>query len=181
MEVTRRWVLRSLALLSALVLRPPASWGAPVPSPYKHLAPGEGQALDTVTALLIPTDADPGAKEQQLAVGIDINFLKYPDRLALYREGIRWLEEASRKLYHREFLALSIPQQEEILRVADRTAERPDGGEALDPGGAGWRFFQRVRLDTFALFYNHPSGWKMVGFSGPPQPRGHLDYADPPR
>jgi hypothetical protein len=139
-----------------------------------------------VTALLIPTDGDPGAKELRIAVGIDVNFLKSADRLALYRVGLRWLDEAGRKLYDKQFLALSLPQQEEILRIADRIAERPrserpDREEALDPSGVGWRFFQRVRLDAFALFYNHPSGWKMVGFSGPPQPRGHLDYADPPR
>ncbi|MBI5380151.1 MAG: gluconate 2-dehydrogenase subunit 3 family protein [Nitrospirae bacterium] len=184
MEVTRRWVLRCLALLATLSSHPWAAWGTtPVQasSPFRYLTPAEGQVLEAVTALLIPTDEDPGAKELHLAVGIDVNFLKYPDRLALYREGLRWLDETSQEIYAKEFLVLPVVQQEEILRIADRITERPDRGEALDPTGVGRRFFQRVRLDTFALFYNHPSGWKMVGFSGPPQPRGHLDYADPPR
>jgi gluconate 2-dehydrogenase gamma chain len=150
--------------------------------PFRHLTSAEGKTLEEVTALLIPTDHDPGAREAQIARGIDLTLLGYPEHLAVYRKGLLWLNETSGKLYGEVFHVLPAKRREEVLQIADRASrKRPKERKAYDPHGVGWEFFQRVRLDTFALFYNHPVGWKMVGYGGPPQPRGHLDYADPPR
>ncbi len=38
------------------------------------------------------------------------------------------------------------------------------------------RFFYTIKRQTFEIFYTNEVGWQVVGYQGPPQWKGHMDY-----
>nr|NIQ92988.1 gluconate 2-dehydrogenase subunit 3 family protein [Desulfuromonadales bacterium] len=41
-------------------------------------------------------------------------------------------------------------------------------------------FFETARIAAFEHYYAQPEAWTALGYHGPPQPHGFLDYAEPP-
>jgi hypothetical protein len=146
----------------------------------------------------VPTDQDPGATEADVAGYVDRKASADAAHRQLYAEGVRWIDEASAKLFGKgkRFLDLSLEKQTEVLEAAEETLNmrlRPvtaiwarawrkvqktyDDFFGL---GAGSRFFRFVREDTLAGFYTSPVSWAMLAYAGPPQPRGYPHYEDCP-
>jgi len=151
-----------------------------------------------IASIIVPTDDDPGATEADVAGYVDRLVSLNATKKAQYREGLPWIDGASAKLFGRgkRFIDLTQVQQTEVLRAAEATLEM-----RLRPVGSLWqrawrkaqktyddvfglgeevRFIRYVREDTLAGFYTNPISWNMLGYIGPPQPRGYPHYEDCP-
>jgi len=42
-------------------------------------------------------------------------------------------------------------------------------------------FYTKFRTLIVKFYYSHPQVWKKLAYDGPPQPRGFMDYAKPPK
>ncbi len=161
--------------------------------PYMFLSQTEAAFLDAAVARLIPKDElGPGAKEagvtyfidQQLFGGYGSMAKKYkqgpwpegtPQQgyqspltpAEVYRAAIRDTNSYCRKQYGKAFEALSIAQQDEVLKGLD------EGKVELESVRAQF-FFNMLLNNTVEGFFSDPvyggnrdkAGWKLVGFPG---------------
>lgn len=149
--------------------------------PFKAFTDYQATVLEEVTALLIPTDQDPGAKEagvvyslDQLAMGSRINQI-------VFVQGVKWLDYMTQQTFNiSSFLELDEPERIQLLQFAETgdthflKKSLPDLSPKLIEFGK--KFFQFIHANTMTVFYTSPSGWKVVKFPGPPQWEGNLDY-----
>jgi hypothetical protein len=42
-------------------------------------------------------------------------------------------------------------------------------------------FFNQFRYLIVRLYYSDPAAWKKLSYNGPPQPKGFMDYSEPPK
>lgn len=152
----------------------------------------------TLAALIIPTDDDPGATEAGAVDYIDGLVAESNKKQAIYVEGLRWLDKVSQRRFDsgNDFLSLSLKEQIDLLRLIEETRSmrrRPVSSfwQRLDRKidkiwddffGLGKipRFFEELISDTMSGYYYNPISWRAVGYHGPPQPVGYLDFAEPP-
>ena len=174
---------------------PPIS-GAPMQ--LAALTLHEATTVAAIAAIIVPTDQYPGAAEANVVGYIDRKLSGRAAERQSYQDGVRWIDGASAKIFGRgrRFIDLSPEQRIEVLQVAEETLnmrlrivaslwERVwrrvqriyDDIFGL---GEGTAFFRLVREDTLAGFYSNPVSWGMLGYVGPPQPRGYLHYEDCP-
>src|SRR4051812_34087876 len=122
-----------------------------------------------IVDLIVPRDATPGA----LDFGIDkrvIGDLNTNRTLAkLYSEALLDIDREAHAQHGVDFLALDHAQQDSVLGALSESAH------ALSA-----RIFRQIRYDTMRFYYSRPEVWPSLGFDGPPQPRGFLDYTNPP-
>ena len=150
----------------------------------------------TLAAIIIPSDDDPGATEAGVVDYIDRSVADSDKRQGIYRKGLKWLEDLSQEEYGTDFLTVDLMKQIELLRRIDETAtvrSRPVSSfmERLDRKidnvwdsqfGIGYHsvFFKTLHRDVILAFYSDPISWQAVGYYGPPQPVGYLDFSQPP-
>ena len=164
----------------------------------RALSPHEYVTVAAIATLIVPTDHDPGATEADVVGYIDRKVSRDAALRQRYAEGVRWIDKASAKLFGRgkRFIDLSSEQQIEVLKAAEATLQmrlRPVTSlwgrawrkaqkiyDDLFGLGQGATFFRFVREDTMAGFYTNPISWAMLGYIGPPQPRGYPHYEDCP-
>lgn len=163
-EISRRYFL-GLSLLTGLlggcgkIFRPP---------PPKTTGPGTLEAyLDT----LIPPDESPGGGELGVAEKILAKAAKNSRYRRLIEAGSDWLDGEARKHGAERFADLSAAQREGVVTLAAA------GKAGIQP----LVFFHETRDDAFFHYYAHPRSWSALGYAGPPQPRGFMDYADAPK
>ncbi len=154
----------------------------------------EFRTLSRLTALIVPDETgSPGAAELNAAATIERRIVDHKSMERRYRQGLRWLDQASARTFgsKRRFLDLSEAQQQLLLEQANAELAR-----RLDPAvsvmerawrkwdilyndlfglGSGVTFFALVRDDTFEAVYGDPRSWAALGYDGPPQPRGYWD------
>ena len=141
----------------------------------------EAAVLHEVAGLIVPADQHSGAKEAMVIMEFD-KIAKQSTRFKhLCHHGVRWLDAMADDMFQSSsFLKLSSEAQTKILVKADSSSTTLFGKifDNLQYGEAqiGHKFFQTIRRQTFAVFYAHPMGWTTVGYHGPPQWSGHLDY-----
>lgn len=171
---------------------------SPSPAPLLALSPHEYVTVAAIAALIVPTDHNPGATEANVAGYIDRKVSRDAAERQRYANGVRWIDEASGKHFGRKqcFIDLSAEQRTEVLKATEATLDmrlRPVTSlwarawrkvqktyDDLFGLGAGAAFFRFVREDTLAGFYTNPISWNMLGYIGPPQPRGYPHYEDCP-
>jgi len=152
----------------------------------------------TLAALIIPTDADAGATEAGVVDYVDRHVAGSENRRKIYTRGLAWLDRLSREKYgkNKDFLNLETGEQIKLLRRIDEAAAmrgRPVSSfmnrvdrkvdkiwDNLVGMGKNSRFFKQVRYDVIAGHYSNPVSWMAVGYYGPPQPVGYLDFSQPP-
>lgn len=128
------------------------------------------ETLLRVVDLLIPADETPGAVDlgihRQLAqlAREDVGFKR------LLRWGGQWLDEQAERAAGPAFRHATAAVQEAILEQCAGAAR----------GSLPERYFSRLREECFARYYARPEVWPSLGYVGPPQPMGHLDYTDAP-
>ena len=151
----------------------------------------------TLAALIIPTDEYPGATEAGVADYLDNSLADgSPKERTTYGKGLAWIDKLSRQEHAKDFIHLDVQTQIGLLQKMHESSEmrqRKVSGflERLsrkldklrdDVFGMGEKveFFRRLRIHAFEAFYSNPVSWTMIGYYGPPQPVGYLDFADPP-
>lgn len=141
----------------------------------------QATVVEEVTSLLIPTDADPGAREAGVVYELDRNFASSDELKELYEEGIQWLDYMAMKTSDKEsFLDLSHNEKIYILELADSGRNSYIYKVYLfiryRVSRTVRKYFSTIKQQTFKAFYTGETGWKVVGYQGPPQWSGHLDY-----
>jgi gluconate 2-dehydrogenase gamma chain len=124
------------------------------------LSPAELRDLDAITALIIPTDDVPGAREAHVVDFIDKGLATFAaDQRPLFAEGLADLgaRAARRRPNARTFADL--PVDDQIALLHELEAEHSE-------------FFEAVRVSTITGFLADPRyggnadkiGWKVIGF-----------------
>jgi hypothetical protein len=129
--------------------------------------PALGPFLDT----LLPEDATPGATQ----VGVDREVARHmrdnPRMANMIVMGCLWLDQQADKLGAPEFAALDTVRRESVVRSAEQA-----------PARSLPRVFLAGVLDlAYRHYYAQPATWAGLGYAGPPQPRGFMDFAGPPK
>jgi len=95
--------------------------------------------------------------------------------------GIKWLNFNSNLLYQKEkFVELDADQQLEILNYTFNSFQSAYPAEPDKPWTDiryGKLFLNNLRTYTMNEFYTSETGWKFVGYNGPPQFMGNPDYS----
>lgn len=122
---------------------------------------------------IIPADEDSGAAWADVIEFIDRKLVGYHRRYQpLYRIGLQGVDESSRILFKKQFVDLTVAQQDELLHRLERN-EAP--GPAWNKVHAG-DFFNRLVDHTLQGFYGGPRhggnrdevSWHMLGLPTPP-------------
>jgi hypothetical protein len=168
---------------------------SPVPAQgRKFFNPRQYALVAAIASLIVPTDTEPGAAEAKAADYIEALAARSRAKQKLYSAGLKWLDEFSRKRYEKDFLALETSEQIELLElIPDLKIKKllPDYRDFalnrirrtwsdLFGAGKGAKFFRAIRADVFFAFYSNPISWRFLGYYGPPQPMGYIDYANAP-
>ena len=149
-------------------------WGLsrlfPVRAASTVVKPVSGATLGAWLDTLIPADETPSATQ----LGVDRMMLAAartdPDYRIVLDFGRKWLDAQARSRGVRDFAALDMAGREAIITLAAGAGE--DAPE--------YHFFLSMRQEAFAFYYARPESWPGLGYRGPPQPLGHMDYTQKP-
>ena len=182
--LTRRAFVARGSLYGAGVLvglgtpRPLAAKAAAESSTPVVLTPSEWSIVEAVTARIIPTDHEPGAREANCVNFID-KAIANEDAAAvpLYKGGVAALDGVAQTRFGKGFAELEAPKQDEILADLEsgRAAEWALAEQLPSPV-----FFETLRVHTIVAFLADPSyggnrdfaGWRVAGYPGPRHRRG---------
>lgn len=165
-------------VLSLHTSRPAAAKAAAESATPVLLTPDEWKTLEAVTARIIPTDHQPGAREANCVNFID-KAIANEDAAALplYKGGLAALDGVAQARFGADFVSLSEEEQDAILSdlEKDKASEWAIGAQL--PASL---FFETVRIHTLVGFLADPSyggnydfaGWRVAGYPGPRHRRG---------
>lgn len=80
----------------------------------------------------------------------------------MYEQGLRGLEESALKLHGASFVALSAPQQDDVLRCVQAGSAAGKIWHTLDAR----RFFEELLADLVEAYYAHPVAQEEIGYVG---------------
>ncbi len=195
-QITRRQFTQLLTAVPLSLSLMPATWfsssqtrNKATPFTSRHLLQGkfeyfgpyEATVIERVTALLIPTDQDPGAREAEVVFELDRIVARSEKLKDVYTKGIDWLDYMARRMFGQDsFLDVEQYGQLKILDIAESGTlgllDKVFLFLRYRKLGTGKRFFSQIKRQSFEIFYTSEIGWKMVGYQGPPQWSGYLDY-----
>jgi hypothetical protein len=145
---------------------------APISSLTPQLEPINRACLDVWINTLMPADeqslsaVELGVPQRLVDKGAsDDGYLK------LIVAGCRWLDSEARRRGARDFSGLDTTDREDVASLAERS----------EADSLPLVFFENTLEDTFHFYYARRESWVMLGYDGPPQPRGFMNYAQPPR
>ena len=176
--LSRRRFVRDASLfggsvwLAAQLPWPRAARAAADSSASSVLAPPEWKTLEAITARILPTDHEPGAREAGCTNFID-KALANEESAArpLYQAGLRGVDAAARARFERPFIELGEIEQDELLAAL----ETGNAQGWPDDAGPSPSFFETVRVHTLIAFLAHPKyggnrdygGWRVTRYPGP--------------
>ncbi len=149
-------------------------------NPWRFLTSFEAETLAALCDRIIPEDGFPGAARAGVVNFIDLQLMgPYKRFRSSYRRGLTGVDQTSQSLFAKNLVALSGPQQDEVLKALEK-------GSAP---GAIWKenspreFFDLLLSHTLQGFYGDPRhggnregvSWQMLGLPYPPI-RGRLHY-----
>lgn len=135
----------------------------------RFFAPDEYRLVDVLADLIIPADESAGAREAGVSEFIDFMAASDPRIQVRLRDGLRWLEAHSLRLYGQSFLQISREEQSAILRhLAYGDQHRPREEE-------GRSFFALIRQYTVMGFYT-----SQIGMEELDSPYLQSMYMEPP-
>ena len=147
---------------------------------FRFFSPHQATVIEEVTSLIIPSDRSPGAREAGVVLEIDKAIAKNQKLGHSYARGIEALDLMARQLAGRDnFLALSQEEKMEILNMAYASKSLFSRGGISNQYGSmlpGILLINHLIPKTIEIFYMSEAGWKAVGYQGPPQWKGNLDY-----
>jgi len=144
---------------------------------FQFLSPYQATVLDEITALIIPSDAYPGAREAGVVFKLDNHLANAKRSRNLYRTGVQLLDYLTQEVYGKEsFLHLDEEGKKALLQMAESGKSTATNTEQNRSGQTAQSFFLLVKREAFEAFYTAPEGWQSVGYQGPPQWKGNRDY-----
>jgi len=186
-QLSRRRFLRDGSLLggglwlAAQLPWPRAARAAAESSEPSVLTPAEWKTLEAITARILPTDHEPGAREAGCTNFID-KALANEEAAArpLYQAGLRGTDVAARARFGRAFAELAETEQDALLAALEAGAAAGWPADA----GASAAFFETARVHTIVGFLANPkyggnrdyAGWRVTHYPGP---RHHLGGYSP--
>jgi hypothetical protein len=87
----------------------------------------------------------------------------------IIKKGCAWLDDMAGKRGSLPFASLGESDRDDIVELASHA--RGGSPEAV--------FFERIRTPAFSYYYSQVESWPYLGYDGPPQPKGFIDYAQP--
>ena len=119
-------------------------------------------SLESLAHTIIPSTKNIDIKN------IFINYIaESKKKVKFYNLGINQLNNISNKYYKKSFTKLkNLDDKKEVVVKLEK----------LNP-----TFFRNCRKMTIYFYYSHPYSWKKLGYNGPPQPKGFMDYHLPPK
>ncbi len=172
----REFVLQSGLYGSALwallsMPRPRALAAAQGSTRPEVLSEAQWKTVEALTARIIPTDHEPGAREANCVNFID-KALAHEDAALkpVYAKGLAGLDGVAKHKLGKPFVELGPEQQDDIL-----AAMEVGKAEGWPSGGVGAaEFFATVRMHTIVGFLAEPAyggnadhvGWKVAGYPG---------------
>jgi gluconate 2-dehydrogenase gamma chain len=154
------------------VPRPNAARAAAASAEPSVLDEQQWKTLEAITARIIPTDHEPGAREANCVNFID-KALAHEDSVAkpLYLGGLGAVAAMTQARHGTEFAALDAAQQDALLGELEAGTAKDWPLEQLPQQ----MFFETVRLHTMVGFLADPSyggnqgyaGWRVTGYPGP--------------
>jgi hypothetical protein len=165
MALTRRRFLKWSMIWASLGRT--TSWAAEARKPAAEPGDTLGAWLDT----LIPADQTPSATQLGIDKALLATAADDSDYRALLTFGRLWLDLQARKRGLPGFASLGPEEREAVAAHAAKA--RPGSGER--------RFFEITRAYAFTRYYQHPASWPGLGYRGPPQPLGYMDYSAAPK
>jgi len=189
-EITRRGFLKAVASGAALLALKGVEDGSGLSkamgaetntSGHKFFDEHQWATVEALTAQIIPTDKDPGAKEAGVVNYIDIALATvYAQQQEMYVLGIKGVDLSAKAMFKKDrFIDLKAEEQIQLMRAMERD-EAP--GEIWKELAASIFFYDCLLAHTYEGFYGDPKfggnkdcvGWKLIGFPGPSQPRGYF-------
>ena len=165
-QFTRRDLIRHLAALSAWL---PASVLLAAPTGTS----GTDQELRSLGAFLdtlLPADITPGASQLEVDKSIITQARANMRLQRLLTLGCAWLDTQAKERGAEDFAALAQPNRDAIVSAAETSP-----AQSLPRV-----FFEQIRGMAFYHYYARPETWPGMAYAGPPQPRGFLDFTQPP-
>ncbi len=109
----------------------------------------------------------PGSKN--IAIKNKIMDYAYKNKgIAAFLDAGFWnLDALSRKVYKKPFYTLN--NKDDINRLIKNMIRN------------NVSFFKEFRQLVIKMYYSDPTVWKKLSYNGPPQPKGFLDYSEPPK
>lgn len=122
--------------------------------------PTEYRTIDVLTALIIPADGSPGAREAGVAEFIDFMVSEDAPLQYRFRYGLSWLDARAQAVHGAEFARLPAEQQKALLEpLAYRAHFQPSQED-------GRAFFRLLREYTVMGFYTTRIGLEELGYPG---------------
>jgi len=178
--IERREMLRVLAMAAAAGQFPGFHrWafacghhgeGDVIPAPAARYTPqfftaDEYATLDQLTALILPNDGTPGARDAGVSEFIDFMVAHDPALQYDFRFGLSWLDMHAKQAQQRPFRDLEPAAQTALLQPL---AARVPASEGLAHPGLeeGRAFFAHLRRYTLMGFYTSRVGLEQLGYPG---------------
>lgn len=120
------------------------------------------KTMEAFTEALLPGSGEFGINEKIL------NYVQRDRAAATFFDAGFWnIDALSRSNFNKPFYELT--DKKRITRIVNHVK------------AGNRRFFAQFRYLMMRLFYADPDVWKTLSYDGPPQTRGFLDYAEPPK
>jgi gluconate 2-dehydrogenase subunit 3-like protein len=172
MRSTRRGFIKTLAFgilgsefisnFSIRALAKTEEDGIEIQKGYKIFNLETQKSMEALAETLVP-----GAKQ----MGIRRTFMDYisknPGPGAFFDAGFWNLDTLSKTKFKKPFYQLENKKDKKVLIDHISVANRV--------------FFSRFREMVIKFYYSNPAVWKRLSYSGPPQPKGFMDYWLPPK
>lgn len=161
--LTRRHLLK--ALLGAGLLPGLGAKAGPA-----TVMPGGEATLSAFLDTLIP--ADPQSPSAS-ALGLERAVLAAAEGKPYRRlidQGCQWLDHQAQARHRAPFAALDPDLRVALVRLA----------EAAPAKSLENVFFRALRDHALETYYADPGSWPALGYAGPPQPQGFLDFEQAP-
>lgn len=153
-----------------LQARPRAAMAASTSSKPEVLTAPQWKTIEAVTARIIPTDHEPGAREARCVNFIDKALAHEDAKLKpVYVGGVAALDAAATRAHGKPFAELAPDEQDALLVAVE--AGTVDGWPTALPAP---QFFAVVRMHTLVGFLADPkyggnhdyAGWRVTGYPG---------------
>lgn len=128
------------------------------------------QDLRLLIDTLVPADESPGAVELGIHTAIETSVRRHANYQELLLQGVAWLNRESEQRFQARFSELPGEDREFLLTVAENSPRT----------SAQRQLFTVLRNDVMQRYYSHADAWDQLGYQGPPQPLGFMDYSKPP-
>ncbi|MEM4407338.1 MAG: hypothetical protein QXI19_01195 [Candidatus Caldarchaeum sp.] len=136
--------------------------GIEIEKGFKVLTPDIQKTMEAMAEAIIPGSRDIGIK----AMLMDY-FSKNVGIASFYDAGFWNLDSASNAIFKQPFHM--IPSKEDRRKLLEDISKK------------NRQFFWGFRNLVLKFYYTHPAVWKRLGYTGPPQPAGFMDYHLPPK